>query len=49
MQYASWPSVFDNCALGGYRRGGGGNFFSIWVFFHVHSGFTGQQGKEEAI
>ena len=20
-------------------------FFSIWVFFHVHSRFTGQQGK----
>ena len=24
-------------------------FFSIWVFFHVHSRFTGQQGKGEAI
>ena len=23
--------------------------FSIWVFFHVHSRFTGQQGKGEAI
>ena len=24
-------------------------FFSIWVFFHEHSQFTGQQGKGEAI
>ena len=24
-------------------------FFSIWVFFHEHSQFTGQDGKEEAI
>ena len=24
-------------------------FFSIWVFFHVHSRFIGQQGKGEAI
>ena len=24
-------------------------FFSIWVFFHEHSRFTGQQGKGEAI
>ena len=24
-------------------------FFSIWVFFHEHSRFTGQQGKKEAI
>ena len=24
-------------------------FFSIWVFFHEHSQFTGQQGKVEAI
>ena len=24
-------------------------FFSIWVFFHKHSRFPGQQGKEEAI
>ena len=24
-------------------------FFSIWVFFHAHSRFTGQQGKGEAI
>ena len=24
-------------------------FFSIWVFFHEQSHFTGQQGKEEAI
>ena len=23
--------------------------FSIWVFFHEQSRFTGQQGKEEAI
>ena len=23
-------------------------FFSIWVFFHGHSRFTGQQGKGEA-
>ena len=23
--------------------------FSIWVFYHEHSRFTGQQGKEEAI
>ena len=23
-------------------------FFSIWVFFHEHSRFTGQQGKGEA-
>ena len=25
------------------------HFFSIWVFFHEHSQFTGQQGKGEAI
>ena len=25
------------------------NFFSIWVFFHEHSRFTGQQGKGEGI
>ena len=24
-------------------------FFSIWVFFHEHSRFTGQQGKGEAV
>ena len=24
-------------------------FFFIWVFFHEHSWFTGQQGKSEAI
>ena len=24
-------------------------FFSIWVFFHEHSQFTGQQGKGEGI
>ena len=24
-------------------------FFSMWVFFHIHSRFTGQQGKREAI
>ena len=24
-------------------------FVSIWVFFHEHSQFTGQQGKGEAI
>ena len=24
-------------------------FFSIWVFFHEHSRFTGQQGQEEGI
>ena len=24
-------------------------FFSIWVFFHKHSRFTGQQGKGEGI
>ena len=24
-------------------------FSSIWVFFHVHSRFTGQQGKGEAL
>ena len=24
-------------------------FFSIWVFFHEHSLFTGQQGKGEGI
>ena len=24
-------------------------FFSIWVLFHEHSRFTGQQGKREAI
>ena len=24
-------------------------FFCIWVFFHKHSRFTGQQGKGEAI
>ena len=24
-------------------------FFSIWVFFHKHSRFTGQQGQEEGI
>ena len=24
-------------------------FFSIWVFFHEHSRFAGQQGKGEAI
>ena len=24
-------------------------FFSIWVFFHEHSRFTGQQGKGEGI
>ena len=24
-------------------------FFSLWVFFHVHSRFTGQQRKGEAI
>ena len=24
------------------------SFFSIWVFFHKHSRFTGLQGKEEA-
>ena len=24
-------------------------FFSIWVFFHAHSWFTGQQGKGEVI
>ena len=24
-------------------------FFSIWVFFHEHSRFTGKQGKKEAI
>ena len=24
-------------------------FFPIWVFFHKHSWFTGQQGKGEAI
>ena len=24
-------------------------FFSIWVFFHEHSRFTGNQGKEEGI
>ena len=24
-------------------------FFSIWVFFHEHSRFTGQQGKAEDI
>ena len=24
-------------------------FFSIWVFFHKHSRFTGQQGKGETI
>ena len=24
-------------------------FFSMWVFFYVHSRFTGQQGKREAI
>ena len=26
-----------------------GLFFSIWVFFHKHSQFTGQQGNREAI
>ena len=25
------------------------NFFSIWVFFHEHLQFTGQQGEGEAI
>ena len=25
------------------------SFFSIWVFFHEHSRFTGQQGKGESI
>ena len=25
------------------------SFFSIRVFFHVHSRFTGQQGKAEAV
>ena len=25
------------------------SFFSMWVFFHKHSRFTGQQGKGEAI
>ena len=25
------------------------DFFSIWVFFHNHSRFTGQQGKAETI
>ena len=24
-------------------------FFSVWVFFHEHSQFTGQQGKGEGI
>ena len=24
-------------------------FFFIWVFFHAHSRFTGQQGKGEGI
>ena len=24
-------------------------FFSLWVFFHEHSQFTEQRGKEEAI
>ena len=24
-------------------------FFSVWVFFHEHSRFTGQQEKEEGI
>ena len=24
-------------------------FFSIWIFYHQHSRFTGQQGKGEAI
>ena len=26
-----------------------GCFFSVWVFFHKHSRFTGQQGKGESI
>ena len=25
------------------------NFFSMWIFFHEHSRFTGKQGKGEAI
>ena len=25
------------------------SFFSIWVFFHEHSRFTGQQGREKGI
>ena len=25
------------------------NIFSIWVYYHEHLRFTGQQGKEEAI
>ena len=25
------------------------SFFSIWILFHEHSRFTGQQGKGEAI
>ena len=25
------------------------DLFAIWVFFHEHSRFTGQQGKREAI
>ena len=25
------------------------DFFSVWVFFHEHSRFTGQQGKGEGI
>ena len=34
-----WPRLINNLFF---------FFFSIWVFFHGHSRFTGQQGKGEA-
>ena len=40
-------SVFNCCAAATKRNNS--IFFSIWVFFHEHSLFTGQQRKEEGI
>ena len=48
LQYVSTLPTY----LGTHKSSASGGmylFFSIWVFFHKHSQFTGEQGKGEAI
>ena len=37
------------CNFAWFIRAGSDIFFSFWIFFHEHSGFTGQQRKGEDI
>ena len=46
-QYVISVINFKNCF--GIHKSDIFFFFSIWVFFHEHSRFTGQQGKGEGI